>query len=268
VLAGIGFKLGIFPFHWWIPDVYEGAPTPTVALLSVGSKMVGVVALTRVLHTMFLPLAGWWGPLLGLLAILTLCYGNLSALTQTNIKRMLGYSSIGHAGYLTLGLATGTVHGIEAVSFYLLAYILSGLCVFTVIAVCTETQTSDELEEYDGLAQRSPFLAACMFIGLLSLAGVPPTAGFFGKLLVILAAIESRFILLALIGAINVAVSLYYYLGLVKRMYANTPKTTKKLTVPPLATITLSLLTAAILLVGIVQGPIVEHIAQATQSLY
>ena len=263
VLAGLGFKVAAVPFNFWVPDVYEGAPLPVVALLSVGSKMAGVVAILRVLYGVFLPLQALWVPLLALLSTATMLYGNLAAIPQTNIKRLLGYSSIGHAGYLLMGLSTASVAGVEAVSYYLLAYLFSNLSVFFVVAAASDRIGGDTLEHYTGLSKRSPFLAAVMFVGLLSLAGVPPMAGFAGKLLVLLATAESGRLWLVAIGAVNVAISLYYYLMVVKRMYLGAPATPSPIRVSGLTKAALAGLTLGILLIGVFQAPFLQQIALA-----
>jgi NADH-quinone oxidoreductase subunit N len=262
ILAGLGFKVAAVPFHLWVPDVYEGAPTPVVALLSVGSKMAGVVALARVLDEVFLPLEPMWGELLAVLSAATMCYGNLAAIPQTNIKRLLGYSSIGHAGYLLMGLSAGP-SGLPAVGYYLLAYLLSNLTAFLVVLVVAEALGSDALEDYRGLSQRSGFVAAALFIALLSLAGVPPLAGFVGKLFVLLAAVESQRLWLVAIGAVNVAISLYYYLMVVKRMYLERPRAGGAIRVAPLTAALLGLLVLGILVIGVVQEPFLRHFAAA-----
>lgn len=263
VLSGLGFKIAMVPFHLWLPDVYEGAPTPVVALLSVGSKMAGVVALMRLLYGVFLPLAWLWTGLLAVLSAATLLYGNLGALPQTNIKRLLGYSSIGHAGYLLMGLATGSTAGMQAVAYYLLAYLFSNLTVFLVVTVATAGVGGEMLDDFRGLSKRSGLLAGALFIGLLSLAGVPPLAGFVGKLLVLLAAVESRYLWLAAIGAVNVAISLYYYLMIVKRMYLDAPRTTAPIVASGATYAALAGLILGILAVGIVQEPFLSRIISA-----
>jgi len=263
VLAGLGFKVAAVPFHLWVPDVYEGAPTPVVALLSVGSKMAGVVALVRLLYGVFLPAQALWGELLAVLSAATMLYGNLAAIPQTNIKRLLGYSSIGHAGYLLMGLSTATWSGAEAVGFYLLAYLFSNLAAFFVVVMVSNVVSNDLLEDYNGLSRRSPLLAATMFLGLLSLAGIPPLAGFVGKLLVLLAAMEDQKLWLAAIGALNVAISLYYYLMVVRRMYLLAPNTAQPITVDPLTRLTLLFLMAGIAIIGAFQEPFLRLIATA-----
>lgn len=266
ILAGLGFKVAAVPFHLWVPDVYEGAPTPVVALLSVGSKMAGVVALLRLLYGVFLPMAWLWAGLLAGLSAATMLYGNLAAIPQTNIKRLLGYSSIGHAGYLLMGLSTGSGPGVEAVAYYLLAYLVSNLTVFLVVVLAADALGGDALENYRGLSRRSGLLAAAMFIGLLSLAGVPPLAGFVGKLLVLLRTVESGRLWLVAIGAINVVISLYYYLLVVKRMYLDAPHDPSPIAVNPLAKTVLGLLILGIVLVGAFQEPFVDLIASAVRS--
>ncbi len=265
LLAGLGFKVAAVPFNFWVPDVYEGAPTPVVALLSVGSKMAGIVALLRVLYGVFLPLAGLWTSILAVLSAATLLYGNLAAIPQTNIKRLLGYSSIGHAGYLLMGLSTGTIAGVHAVAYYLLAYLFSTLAVFLVVTMASDAIGGDALDQYNGLSTRSPFVAASMFIGLLSLAGVPPLAGFVGKLLVLLATVESHRLWLVLLGAVNVAISLYYYLMVVKRMYLGTPSTSTPLHISAPAKFTLAMLIVGIIVIGVFQEPFLHRILLVVQ---
>ncbi|MBI3009589.1 MAG: NADH-quinone oxidoreductase subunit N [Candidatus Omnitrophica bacterium] len=263
VLSGLAFKIAAVPFHFWVPDVYEGAPTPVVALLSVGSKMAGIVALLRLLNGAFLPLQDLWVALLAILSAMTMLYGNLTAIPQTNIKMLLGYSSIGHAGYLIMGLSCGTSFGAQAVGYYLLAYLFSTLAVFLVVVVVSNAVGSDSLDSYAGLSRRSGFLAAVLFIGLLSLAGVPPLAGFVGKLLVLLATVERGKLWLVAIGAVNVAISLYYYLMVVKRMYLDSPSDSGSIPVRATTRVTLLALTLGIVVVGIFQEPFLNWIASA-----
>ena len=198
VLVALGFKIAAVPFQIWVPDVYQGAPTPVTAFLSVGSKAAGFVVLLRVL-TPFLILPQVGKVLVGM-AALTLLYGNLAALPQTNLKRLLAYSSIGQAGYLLVGVASfsGT-----AVAFYLVSYLLMTLLCFAVLIVVA-AHGGEQIENYAGLGKRSPFLAAAMLIGMLSLAGVPFTAGFLGKFYVFDAAVQLRLLLLSQSGARDV----------------------------------------------------------------
>src|SRR5436190_17804803 len=213
VLVALGFKIAAVPFQIWVPDVYQGAPTPVTAYLSVGSKAAGFVVLLRVLLP-FLTLPQTQR-LIVLMALLTLIYGNLAALPQANLKRLLAYSSIAHAGYLLIGVVCFDV---RAVTFYLVAYLLMTLLSFAVLIIVAE-QTGDEISDFDGLAKRSPFLAFAMLIGMISLAGVPFTAGFLGKFYIFYAAVLQRQIALVVIGVITVGCGFYYYLKVIRAMY-------------------------------------------------
>src|SRR5438128_5629827 len=217
VLVALGFKIAAVPFQIWVPDVYQGAPTPVTAYLSVGSKAAGFVVLLRVLRPfLMLPQIE---RLIVLIALLTLLYGNLAALPQSNLKRLLAYSSIAHAGYLLVGVACfdGT-----AVAFYLAAYLLMTLLSFAVLVIVAQ-QTGEQIADFDGLAKRSPFLAFAMLIGMVSLAGVPFTAGFFGKFFIFYAAIAQHQTTLVIVGGITVACGFYYYLKVVRAMYWQPP---------------------------------------------
>src|SRR5205823_4591047 len=205
VLVALGFKIAAVPFQIWVPDVYQGAPTPVTAFLSVGSKAAGFVVLLRVLQP-FLILPNL-SRLLILVAVLTLIYGNLAALPQSNFKRLLAYSSIAHAGYLLIGVVC--LDG-RAVTFYLFAYLLMTLLSFAVLVIVSQ-QTGERIEDFDGLAQRSPFLAFSMLIAMASLAGVPLTAGFFGKFLIFMSAVAQRQTALIVVGTVTVGCGFYYY---------------------------------------------------------
>ncbi|MBI4309284.1 MAG: NADH-quinone oxidoreductase subunit N, partial [Candidatus Omnitrophica bacterium] len=210
IFAAIGFKIASVPFHLWVPDVYQGAPTPVTALLSVGSKAAGFVILVRLFFGIFAPWHGQWSLVLAALTANTMCYGNLGALFQTNIKRLLGYSSIAHAGYLLMGAAAGSALGVSAINFYLLGYLFTNLAAFLVIVLFCIAAKSDNIEDYAGLSQRSPLLACVLLLALVSLAGLPPLAGFFGKFTLLMATVQSGFVWLALVAAVNIIISLYY----------------------------------------------------------
>ncbi len=260
VIAGLGFKIAAVPFQFWVPDVYEGAPTPVVAFLSVGSKMAGVIAILRLLYGVCQPLSGLWTGVLAVLSGATILYGNLCAIPQNNIKRLLGYSSIGHAGYLLMGLSTGLAEGAQAVGFYLLAYLFSNLTVFLVVIAASDAIGGEALDDYKGLSKRSGVLAAAMFIGLLSLAGVPPLAGFVGKLLVLLATVHANRLWLVAIGAVSVAISLYYYLMVVKRMYLDAPPVNSPIIVSTTTKLLLAFFVLGMLAIGIVQAPFLQRL--------
>jgi len=258
VLAGILFKVAAVPFQLWVPDVYQGAPTPVTAFLSVGSKAAGFLVVFRVVQELFLLQSSQWAPLLAGAAGLTIAYGNLGAIPQRNVKRLLGYSSIGHAGYLLIGIAAASSLGWAATNFYLLSYLFTNLAAFLVVIAFWRHAGSDEIKDYAGLSQRSPFLAGCLFIALLSLAGVPPLAGFFGKFLLLMAAVSEGYLWLAIVGAAAVVVSLYYYLLIVYTMYADAPEDPTPIPVSLPVRLALLLCLVAILGIGIWQGPFLQ----------
>jgi len=222
VLVGLGFKIAAAPFQFWVPDVYQGAPTPITAFLSVGSKSVGFIVLLRVVQA-FQSLPSVGNRLITaivLLAAATLLYGNLAALPQTNFKRLLAYSSIGHAGYLLIAVAgIGSRDSGLAVVVYLAAYLLMTLLSFLVLVIVTAQGEGDDIANFNGLARRSPFLAFGLLVAMMSLAGVPLTAGFLGKFLVFKVAFETRQFFLIALGVITVGCGFYFYLKVVRAMY-------------------------------------------------
>lgn len=267
LIAGLGFKAGAVPFQLWIPDVYEGAPIPVTAFLSVGSKMAGFAALLRICVSVIAPFEKTWALLMAVIAAMTLVYGNLGAIPQKNIKRFFGYSGIGHAGYLLTAIAAGGFSGARGVLFYLLSYAVTMLAAFLVVVFCSVHLESDDMSAYDGLSRRSPLLAGALFLSLLSLAGVPPLSGFFAKFLVLSSAVEKDLIWLAVLGALNVVISLYYYLTLVKRMYIY-PPAGGVISVPLSFQIPLYLLMLGIVGIGVVQGPFVRLAASAVSGFF
>lgn len=269
LLSGLGFKVAAAPFHLWVPDVYEGAPTPAVAFLATGSKTAGFAVLMRVLFTVFPSFNTERAFLFSILAGMTLLYGNLGALLQTNVKRLFGYSSIAHAGYLLIGIAVGRQTGLAAILYYLAAYVAANLASFWVIAlVGRDSERGDHLESYRGLAKRSPFLAGIFFTALLSLAGVPPLAGFFGKFLILLFAVQAGLTRLALLGSLLVAVSLFYYLTIVRKMYFEEPLKTNPIPVSLSTKIFLAGLIAILLILGLFQAPLLGVATSAAKVLF
>jgi NADH-quinone oxidoreductase subunit N len=252
VLVALGFKIAAVPFQIWVPDVYQGAPTPVTAFLSVGSKAAGFVVLLRVLRP-FLMLPKM-DRLLVIVALLTLLYGNLAALPQGNLKRLLAYSSIAHAGYLLIGVAC--FDG-SAVTFYLVAYLLMTLLSFAVLIIVAQ-QAGERISDFDGLAKRSPFLAFAMLIGMISLAGVPFTVGFFGKFFIFNAAIAHHQTALVVVGAITVACGFYYYLKVVRAMYWRQAVKIDNIPVSILSRVVMSALIIAIIWLGIYPQPVLE----------
>jgi NADH-quinone oxidoreductase subunit N len=217
VLVGFGFKISMVPMHFWAPDVYQGAPTPVTGFLSTASKAAGFSVLVRVLLAVF-PGAEW-SMILAVLSAVTMTLGNLVAMRQTNIKRMLAYSSIAHAGYILMGVAAGSEFGITSVMYYIVTYMLTNLAAFGFVIVYYKQVGSDEIKDYAGLSRRSPALAFGMLFTFLSLGGIPPMGGFFAKVLVFSSAVDAGMTWLAVIGVLNAVVGLYYYLSILKVVY-------------------------------------------------
>jgi NADH-quinone oxidoreductase subunit N len=252
ILVALGFKIAAVPFQMWVPDVYQGAPTPVTAYLSVGSKAAGFVVLLRVLQPFLL--LRQIERLLAVVALLTLIYGNLAALPQSNLKRLLAYSSIAHAGYLLIGVVC--IDG-EAIAFYLVAYLLMTLLSFAVLVVVAK-QTGDNIEDFNGLAQRSPFLAFAMLIAMASLAGVPFTAGFLGKFYIFNAAVARQQSALIVVGVITVACGFYYYFKVVRAMYWEDPPGETAVFSGQLSRITMAALIAGIIFLGVYPQPVLN----------
>jgi NADH-quinone oxidoreductase subunit N len=222
MIAGFGFKLALVPFHMWAPDVYEGAPTPITAFLSVASKAAGIAAFLRVFFRAFLIFQVDWVLLIAVLASLAMIIGNIIALLQTNIKRMLAYSSIAQIGYILIGVVSASVTGASSVAFYTFVYLFANMGAFITAITFSNTTGSDEIKDYAGLSRRSPALAAMMAVFMLSLVGIPPLAGFMGKYYLFSSAIEQGYIWLVVVAILTSVVSLYYYLNVVRQMYFQT----------------------------------------------
>lgn len=225
VLGGVAFKIGAFPFHIWIPDVYQGAPTPVTAFLAVSSKAAGFAVLLTLVPTVFAPLTAVLVPVLSVLAAATIIVGNFSALSQRNAKRLMGLSGVSHAGYLLIGvIAALTVPwAASAVWFYLFTYLLASMAVFGVMAHLAGTDdTAQELDHYEKLAKDRPFLGAVLAVGIGSLAGIPPLAGFMGKLLIFVAAFQAHLYWLLAVAVGGVVLSIYYYFGWIKAAFFET----------------------------------------------
>jgi NADH-quinone oxidoreductase subunit N len=252
VVAGVGFKIAAVPFHMWAPDVYEGAPTPVTAFLSVGSKAASFAMLLRIFIEGLPSMSADWRMLFEALAIITMTIGNLAALTQTNLKRMLAYSSIAHAGYVLIGIVAGTPRGVSATLIYLLIYSFMQLGAFAVIVMMRRQDVvGDELKDFAGLHVRHPLAAFAMLLFMLSLGGIPPTAGFMGKFWLFGAAIEAGYVWLAVIGVLNSAVSLYYYIRIVVFMYVKPPAPGSQPVMSPSLSLALAVAVVATLVLGI-----------------
>jgi NADH-quinone oxidoreductase subunit N len=226
LLVGFGFKIAAVPFQWWTPDVYQGAPTSVTAFMSVGAKAAGFAALIRMLMISFnSAFVVDWQIAVAVLAVITMTVGNIAALAQKDVKRMLAYSSIAHAGYILVGVAPGTMSGVNGVLFYLMAYAFMNIGAFAVIAVLERRdEVGSVLSDYAGLVTRKPLLALVMALFMFSLTGIPPFVGFWGKLYVFRAAVEANMSWLAVVGMINSAISAFYYLSVVVQMYMRAPE--------------------------------------------
>jgi NADH-quinone oxidoreductase subunit N len=250
-IAGFGFKLALVPFHMWAPDVYEGAPTPVTAFLSVASKAAGLAAFVRVFFQSFLVFQIDWGLLVAVLASLSMIIGNIIALLQTNIKRMLAYSSIAQIGYILLGVVAATSRGVASVSFYVFVYLFANMGAFITAITFSHTTGSDEIKDYAGLSRRSPALAAMMAVFMLSLVGIPPLAGFTGKYYLFSAAIEQGYIWLVVVAILTSVISLYYYVGVVRQMYFQTSTIEKPIAMSAPLKIALIISVIGVLLFGV-----------------
>ncbi len=279
VLVGFGFKISAAPFHFWTPDVYEGAPTPVTAFVSVASKAASFALLVRFLSAVFpetlligdVAVQDFWVAAVAAASVLSMIVGNFLALSQTNIKRMLAYSSIAQAGYTLIGVASiqsQTEQGVAAVAFYMLMYTFTNLAAFAVVIVFSEQTGSEQIKDLAGLSRRNPWVALVMTIALLSLAGIPPAAGFFGKFFLFNAAVEANLVWLALVGVLNAIVALYYYLVVVKVIYVDrSEQEDQPLTISATYAWVLGATTIAVLLLGIVPQAVFDWALLGAQAL-
>lgn len=271
-LAGLFFKISAFPAQMWTPDVYQGAPTPTTAYLATGSKAAGFALLMRVLYTAFEPAQNLWVMLVVVLAGISLLYGNLGAIAQTNLKRLFGYSSIAHAGYLLIGIAACSTIGIAAVMFYLAQYAFTNLCAFLAIVAISNATESADISAVNGLHKRSPLLAAALALPMLSLAGVPPLSGFFGKFMLFYAAIDRglqtpAMIVLVAVACVGVVVSLYYYFKVIRAAYFEDAPDAAPIHVPDTMRIAILACLAILLILGVYPRPLWQVAELAAKAL-
>lgn len=273
ITVGLGFKIAAFPFQIWAPDVYQGSPTPVTAFLAVGSKAAGFVLLLRMLFGAVPALAQNWNELLVVITIVTILYGNLCAIPQRNLKRLLGYSSIANAGYLLLGVTAGNGAGHSAILYYLLGYLFTVIAAFFVISIVSRKPQDEDIGILNGLHQRSPLLAATLALAMISLAGIPPLAGFFGKFLLLKSVIEkgtSDPLYWVLIGAalLGIVASFYYYLGVVRAIYwAKETSDFSPLPVSVPVRFALYACIAAMLFLGLYPNPALNGANRASASL-
>ncbi|VAX30153.1 NADH-ubiquinone oxidoreductase chain N [hydrothermal vent metagenome] len=260
LMVAFGFKIALAPFHMWAPDVYEGAPTSITAFMSVGPKAAGFAAFGRVFLTGFGPLSADWTGILIVLSILTMAVGNIIAIQQSNIKRMLAYSSVAHAGYAVLGIIVGGIEGVAAMMNYLFIYGFMNIGAFAVVIMLrSKGFQGEELEDYKGLARTHPLAAAMMLIFMFSLAGIPPTAGFIGKFYLFKAVIGAGYIWLAVVAVIFSAISAYFYLRVVMYMYMLEPEgEAVTLSLSPSLGLALLITTLAVIFIGIYPSPLLS----------
>jgi len=255
IFAALGFKIGAVPLHSWIPDTYQGAPTPVTAYLSIAPKGAAFAILLRIFFSTLIVFKPQWVWLMIGTAILSMLYGNIVAIAQKNIKRMLAYSGIAQIGNILIGMAAGTQMGAEAVLFYLLTYLFANIGAFAVIIAFSQTSRSDEIEDYSGLNRRSPFLAFSMLIFLLSLAGVPPLAGFIGKIYLFAAAIKEELYSVLVVALVSIVIAMYYYIIVIKKMYISEPDDPTPIPVPGALQAVIYVSLAGTLLLGIWPQP-------------
>ncbi len=272
IVVGLGFKISAVPFHFWAPDTYEGSPTPVAGFLSTASKAAGFAVLLRLFLTAFPQFVEQWAAVLAVLATVTMTVGNLLALAQKNIKRLLAYSSIAHAGYILIGVVAASKLGVASVIFYLIAYLLTNLAAFGIAAAFGRAAGSDEIASYAGLSRRSPGLAFAMLVAFLSLAGMPPFGGFIAKVLVFTAAVETGWVWLAVVGVVNSIIGLYYYLTVLKVVYLYRMEGENEEQYPiPLTrpyALALTTLSIAILVIGVLFAPWFDSASLAALNLF
>ncbi len=272
IVVGIGFKVSIVPFHFWAPDVYEGSPTPVAGFLSTASKAAGFAVLARLFLIAFSGATMDWTLLLAVLSAVTMTLGNLLALHQKNIKRLLAYSSIAHAGYAMIGIVAISELGVASVAFYMLAYVVTNLAAFGIAMAVGRITGSDDYDAYRGLSRRSPWLALVMLAAFLSLAGMPPFGGFMAKIVVFAAGIKAGYVWLVVVGILNSVVGVYYYLNVIKYVYLFRMEGEAEQNHPIQVTrpyaLALVVLVVGIILIGTVFAPWFGYASAAAANLF
>ena len=270
MLAGFGFKIALVPFHQWSPDAYEGAPTPVATFLSVGPKAMGFAVLIRVFLTAVGLFYVDWAAILMGISLVTMTLGNLSAIRQSNIKRMLAYSGIAQVGYILIGLVTvspDSIMGINGALLYLLAYLFTNAGAFIAVIAFSHVTNSDEIADYAGLVRRAPALAAVMVVFFMSLAGLPPTGGFVGKLLVFGSAVDAGYYYLAIIGVLNSVISVVYYFNVVRQMFFLPPAVEDRLSLPRFPMAAVVICVVMIFIIGLYPQPFINLVGQSVTIL-
>lgn len=281
LMVGAGYKIAAVPFHFWAPDIYEGAPTTITAYLSVASKGTGFALLIRFFYsTMLVPLSdgtAWmelenlnidWTFHLALLSAITMTVGNLGAYPQNNLKRLLAYSGIAHAGYVLMGVAVLTDVGMAAVIFYLVIYLFTNFAAFLAVIIIIDAEDNEQIADVRGLWARSPYTAVMMAIAMFSLIGLPPTAGFVGKYYLFIAVLNGKLYWLAVVAALNTVLALYYYIRVIKSMFLESPSTTRPIQVRYVFSGLLAVLTIPIVYLGIFWNPLVTYAKQCASLLH
>ena len=267
VVSGLAFKLGAVPFHMWVPDVYHGAPTAMTMLIGTAPKLAAFAFVVRILVEALQPLMVHWSGMLAILAVLSMAVGNITAIAQTNMKRMLAYSTIAHMGFLLLGVLSGGIEGYGSAMFYAVTYVLMSLGGFGMIMLLSrEGFEADTLDDFKGLNQRSPWLAFIMLLLMFSMAGVPPTVGFYAKFAVLSAAVNAGYIPLAVIAVLLSLIGAFYYLRIVKLMYFDTPESHVPISIQPDSSVLISFNGLAVLLLGILPGNLMSVCAVSVQQ--
>jgi len=277
VVAGVSFKLGVVPFHMWIPDVYDGAPTAMTLFIGAAPKVAAFAMAIRLLVNGLLDLAGDWQQMLVILSVLSMALGNLAAIAQSNIKRMLAYSTISHMGFVLLGLLAGVVGGnsrsapdaYSAAMFYSIVYLLMSLGAFGMVLLMSRAGfEADNLADYKGLNQRAPWYAFMMLLVMFSLAGIPPTVGFYAKITVLVAVIKAGQVWLAVFAVLMSLIGAFYYIRIVKLMYFDEPESTAPIAPALDVRVFMSANGLAMLLLGIIPGPLLAVCLAAIQAIY
>jgi NADH-quinone oxidoreductase subunit N len=268
VLSGLGFKIGVVPFHMWVPDTYQGSGTPFVSLLSVAPKLAGFA----VFSLLFLQgLGGWshdWVPLIAALSLVTILVGNLLALPQTNVKRLLAFSGVAQIGYMLMAFASANAEGLGVLLFYAAGYTVTNMGAFLVVQALAAAGGDDSIDSFDGLAQRSPGLALSMLLFLLSLAGIPFVVGFWGKLYVFIAAWHAGLGWLVVVGAVLAVVALFYYLQVARAMYINSPREQSPVALSGALKLAIAICTAFVVGMGVYPNPFVEATGEAARHFF
>jgi NADH-quinone oxidoreductase subunit N len=276
ILVGIGYKIAAVPFHFWCPDVYQGAPTVITAFFSIGPKAAGFALLIRFFYGVFAEggpvyqIVGnfYWPTLLALISAITMTVGNVVAIWQNSMKRMLAYSSIAHVGYMLMGFVLLNDEGIRAILFYLIVYLVMNLGAFLVVISLSNYMDGDDLREYKGLISRSPFAASYLAIFMLSLTGIPPVAGFIGKLYLFMSAIHAQYYWLVIVAVLNSVISFAYYGGVIKRMFLEESASREPIRLPRLSSALLAILSIALLVIGLYWSPFAQFSQESAAMLF